>query len=115
MSELENLIDARKKIDARIKELQNANRYKFYNNVRLTKGEGGRTPYYKSIYRLKIRKHSDAVETEHNRFKTIIEDPDLEIVYLYLKQIAMNINDCLNDIEIALRERKNENSNQNTV
>lgn len=115
MSELENLIDARKKIDARIKELQNANRYKFYNNVRLTKGEGGRTPYYKSIYRLKIRKHSDAVETEHNRFKTIIEDPDLEIVYLYLKQIAMNINDCLNDIEITLRERKNENSNQDTV
>ena len=55
MSELENLIDARKKIDARIKELQNADRYKFYNNVRLTKGEGGRTPYWKSVYRLKIR------------------------------------------------------------
>ncbi len=115
MSELENLLDARKKIDARIKELQNADRYKFYNNVRLTKGEGGRTPYWKSIYRLKIRKHSDAIETEHNRFKTIIEDPDLEVVYLYLKQISMNINDCLNDMEIALRRKKNENSNQDTV
>lgn len=106
MSELENLIDARKKIDARIKELQNADRYKFYNNVRLTKGEGGRTPYWKSVYRLKIRKHSDAVEGEHNRFKTIIEDPDLEVVYLYLKQISMNINECLNDMENALRREK---------
>ena len=115
MSELENLLEVRKKIDARIKELQNADSFKFYNNVRLTKGEGGRTAYYKSIYRLKIRKHSDAVDREHNRFKTIIEDPDLEIVYLYLKQISMNITDCLNDMENTLKERKNENSNQDTV
>ena len=115
MSELENLIDARKKIDARIKELQNADRYKFYNNVHLTKGEGGRNAYWKSIYRVKIRKHSDAVESEHNRFKTIIEDPDLEIVYLYLKQISMNINECLKDMEIALEAKKNENTNQDTV
>lgn len=115
MSELENLIDARKKIDARIKELQNADRYKFYNNVHLTKGEGGRNPYWKSIYRIKIRKHSSAIESEHNKFRTIIEDPDLEIVYLYLKKISNDINKCLKDMEIALEAKKNENTNQNTV
>ena len=115
MSELENLIDARKKIDARIKELQNADKYKFYNNVRLTKGEGGRNVYWKSIYRVKIRKHSSAIESEHNKFRTIIEDPDLEIVYLYLKKVSKNINECLKDMEIALEAKKNENPNQDTV
>ena len=115
MSELENLLEARKKIDARIKELQNADRYKFYNNVHLTKGEGGRNPYWNSIYRIKIRKHSSAIESEHNKFRTIIEDPDLEIVYLYLKKISNDINKCLKDMEVALEAKKNENSNQDTV
>lgn len=110
-TELENLIDARKKIDARIKELQNADKYKYYDTVRLTKGEGGRNAYWRSIYRLKIIKYSSAIQSESGKYKTIIEDNDIEILYLHLKKIYSDINNCLKDIEIAREAKKNDQDN----
>lgn len=108
MTELENLIDARKKIDARIKELKNAENFKYYGVVRLTKGEGERTEYWKSIYRLKIKKYSSAIESESGKYKTIIEDNDIDRLYLYLKKVYSDINKCLKDIELAMEAKKND-------
>lgn len=108
MTELENLIDVRKKIDARIKELQNADKYKIYGIVRLTKGEGGRNEYWKSIYRLKIKKYSSAIESESGKYKTIIEDNDIDRLYFYLKKVYSDINKCLKDIELAMEAKKND-------
>lgn len=112
MTELENLIDARKKIDARIKELQNADRFKYYGTVRVTKGEGGRNIYWKNVYRLKIRKHSSMIQSESGRYKTIIEDPDLDKLYLYLKKVINDLNKCIKDIELAKEKIKNEDINK---
>ena len=115
-TELENLIDARKKIDDRIKELQNADKYKNYGTVRLTKGEGGRNEYWRSIYRLKIKKRSCAIESESGKYKSIIEDNDIDRLYLYLKKVIHDLNNCLKDIEIAREVKKNDqNTNTNAV
>ena len=115
MTELENLIETRKKIDIRIKELQNADRYKFYDTVRLTKGEGGRNEYWRSIYRLKIKKYSSAIESESGRYKTIIEDDNIDLLYLHLKKIYSDINKCLKDIELAKEAKNDQDHNTNTV
>ena len=112
--EIQNLKDARKKIDARIKELENSDRYKDYDTVLITKGEGGRSALWKSVYRLKVRKHSSRVESEEGRYKTIIEEPDLEKLRLYLVSIITDLKRCLNDIELT-KEVKNENNDQDTV
>lgn len=108
MTELENLIDARKKIDARIQELKNAENFKYYGSVRLTKGENGRNSYWKNVYRLKIKKYSTMIESESGRYKTIIENPDLDKLYLYLKVVIRDLNKCLKDIELAMEAKKNE-------
>ena len=97
--ELENLKDARKKIDARIKELEHAKSYRSFGTVRFTKGANGRTAYWKSVYRIQIKKHSTAIDTENGRYYTITEDTDLNRTYLYIKKVYNDLSKLIKDFE----------------
>lgn len=97
--ELENLKDARKKIDARIKELEQSDRYKDYGTVKLVKGDGGRSAYWRSVYRIKIKKHSTAVDSENGRNYAITEDTDLKRTYLYIKKVHADLSKLISDME----------------
>ena len=97
--ELKNLLDAQKKINARIRELQRAERFQRFNIVVLSKGEGGRSHLWRETYSLKIRKLSVRVETENGRYKTIAEDDDLEHIYKYVKQLIFDLRKLLAYLE----------------
>ena len=104
--EIQNLLDARKKIDARIKLLRN--KVIHIETVKLSKGEGGRNPYWKSVYRCKIKKISDAVESENGRYVTIAEDPDLDHVYEHILNVRRDLSVLLVKLD-EVRGNKNEN------
>ena len=98
--ELKNLLEAKVKIDARIKELQKADRYRKYGKtVELTKGEGGYSSRWKETYNLKIRKISARVGSEHGRYKTIAEDNNLNHIYIHLKHVVADLQKCIKDME----------------
>ena len=97
--ELENLKDVRKKIDLRIKQLENADRFKDFGTVRLTKGDNGRTEYWKNVYRVKIKKHSTAIDSENGRYYSISEDNNLQRTYLYIKKVNADLSKLISDME----------------
>lgn len=110
--EIQNLLEARKKIDERIKLLRN--NVVHIETVKLSKGEGGRNPYWKSVYRCKIKKISDAVESENGRYVTIAEDPDLDHVYEHIWNVRKDLSELLVRLDQAKEEKgeKNEDIKQ---
>lgn len=97
--ELANLLDAQKKINARIRELQRAERFQHFNTVVLSKGEGGRSHLWRETYRLKIMKLSVRVDTENGRYRTIAEDDDLEHIYDHVRHVISDLRKVLTYLE----------------
>lgn len=106
--ELANLIDARNKINARIKELQHEDSYRSFGTVVLSKGENERNQLWKNVYRIKIKKHSSMIESENGKFRAITEDPDLNRTYLYIKKVSNDLLKCIEYIENVLNAAKHE-------
>lgn len=106
--ELANLIDARNKINSRIKELQHEDSYRSFGTVVLSKGENGRNQLWKNVYRIKIKKHSSMIESENGKYRAITEDPDLNRTYLYIKKVSNDLLKCIEYIESNLNAAKHE-------
>ena len=111
--EIQNLLDARKKIDERIKLLRN--KVIHIGTVKISKGEGGRNAYWKSVYRCKIKKISDAVISENGRYITIAEDPDLDHVYEHILNVRKDLSELLVELDKIRGNKNDQNTNTNPV
>lgn len=97
---LKYLLEAQTKINAKIKELQKAERYRrFGKTVELTKGDHGRSHLWKETYSLKIRKISARVDSENGSFKTIAEDDDLMNIYNHIESVMNDLEKCKNELK----------------
>ena len=108
-SELENLLDARRKIDKRIRELKN-DKYRKYGTIIITLGENARNRLWKKVYRVKFLKTSSMIESENESLRTIIEDTDLDKICVYMRQIRKDLDTAIEDTEKRLK--KNEDPNK---
>lgn len=107
MKELNDLIAKRKELDKQIKQLQYELDHKTYGStVFLTRNE-----IWRGVYRLKIKKHSEMVDSESGRNVTLIEDKRLDRLYNYLKVIYRDIEECLNNLEYVM-EAHNEDTDE---
>lgn len=107
MKELNDLIAQRKELDKQIKKLQYELDHKEYGStVFLTRNE-----IWRGVYRLKIKKHTEMVESESGRNITLIEDSRLDRIYNYLKVIYRDIEECLIQLEYIM-EVHNEDTNK---
>ena len=102
--EIQNLLDARKKIDERLKILRN--NVVHIETVKLSKGDGGRNAYWKSVYRCKIKKISDAVESENGRYVTIAEDPVLDHIYEHILNVRRDLSELLVKLDEVRGDKK---------
>ena len=102
---LKDLIKQKKELEALIRQLKDeSNNLKFGNTVKLTKNE-----IWHGVYRFKIRKVSTMVDSEEGRYITLIEDTRLDKLYLYLKQIYKDIEECMNKLEFIMEVRNEDN------
>ena len=94
--ELKNLLDAQKKINARIKELRMS---KKEFGLILIQRHPTNNRLWSSIHQIKIKKFSCAVESEQERCITIIESNNMVKSLNYLKKIRKDIDKLIDYLE----------------
>lgn len=101
--EYKQLIEEKRRIEARLKVLKRK-RVEF-NKVKLERQRW--YTYGREAYNIKIKKHSGMINSENDRFYTIIEDFNLENTIVVLTEIIDNLDQLL---DYLLEENKNENN-----
>ena len=106
--ELANLLDAQKKINARIRELRNSK--KDFGLISIQRHPVNNT-FWSSIHQIKIKKFSCAVESEQGRCITIIESNNMVKSLNYLKKIRKDIDKLITYLEgITVKDPKSSGS-----
>lgn len=95
--EYRHLLEEKKRIDARLKELQH--KRVLFGTVKLEMHRWA--SYGREAYNVMIKKHSGMINSENDRFYTIIEDFDRQHSMERLKQI-------IDDLGILLEYLKDE-------
>ena len=108
--ELKNLLDAQKKINARIRELRGSK--KTYGLVSLQRhpsaGYGG---YWSNVHQIRIQKLSCNVESENGRNVAIIENNNMLKSLNYLKKVRKDIDKLITYLEgITVKDPKSSGS-----
>lgn len=92
--ELENLLDARKKINARIKELQNTDHV--FGTVGLYKYPNcTKNSYWSKVHQIRISKISSELESENGKRITIIENSNMLRSLKYIKKVRADLDDLI--------------------
>lgn len=106
--ELANLLDAQKKINARIRELRQSKRE--YGLVSIQKYPCN-NDVWKCVHQIKIKKLSCNVESEQGRNITIIESNNMVKSLNYLKKIRKDIDKLITYLEgITVKDPKSSGS-----
>lgn len=100
--ELARLLEARKMIDKKIKDLKYSKRD--FGSIIITKGDVGRNKYWAEIYRVRIKKFSDCVASEDNKYIAIAESNNLKFIYGHIFKIQQDINAALEYIDLLIKE-----------
>ncbi len=102
MSEYEELLAEKKRIEQRLKELK-------CETITIGRAKLGQRTWYgragKTSYNIMVKKHSCAITSECERYYTIIEEFDKKKALKYL-------NETIEDLE-SLRDRMQEAENEN--
>ena len=103
--EYKQLMEEKHRIEARLKVLK-------HKRVDFDKVKLERQRWYKygrEAYNIKIKKHSGMINSENNRFYTIIEDFNLDKSIEVLTSVIDDLDKLL---EYLLEEQKNERTNE---
>ena len=106
--ELKNLLDAQKKINARIRELRCSK--KEFGIVSIQKYPCNNV-YWSNVHQIKIKKLSCAVESENGRNVTFIESNNMLKSLNYLKKVRKDIDKLITYLEgITVKDPKSSGS-----
>jgi len=108
--ELKNLLEAQKKINARIKVLRNST--KVFGIVTMQKHpSAGYNGYWSNVHQIRIKKLSCNIESEDGRNITIIESNNMLKSLNYLKKVQKDINKLITYLEgITVKDPKSSGS-----
>ena len=106
--ELKNLLDAQKKINARIRQLRQSK--KEFGTVTIQKHPVNNN-LWSSIHQIRIKKMSCIVESEQGRCLTIIESNNMLKSLNYLKKVRKDIDKLITYLEgITVKDPKSSGS-----
>ncbi len=108
--ELKNLLDAQKKINARIKQLRQSQ--KEFGLVSLQRHPSARySGYWSNVHQIRIQKLSCNVESENGRNVAIIENNNMLKSLNYLKNVRKDIDKLITYLEgITVKDPKSSGS-----
>lgn len=108
--ELKDLLDAQKKINARIRELRNSK--KEFGTVLLQRHPSANcSGYWANVHQIRIQKLSCNVESENGRNVTIIENNNMLKSLNYLKKVRKDIDKLITYLEgITVKDPKSSGS-----
>ena len=96
--ELKNLLDAQKKINARIREWRNSK--KGFGTVSLQRHPSSKyNGYWANVHQIRIQKLSCNVESENGRNVAIIENNNMLKTLNYLKKVRKDIDKLIAYLE----------------
>ena len=108
--ELANLLDAQKKINARIRQLRQSN--KEFGLVSLQRHPSAKyNDYWSNVHQIRIQKLSCNIESENGRNVTIIENNNILKSLNYLKKVRKDIDKLITYLEgITVKDPKSSGS-----
>ena len=108
--ELQNLLDAQKKINARIRQLRQSN--KEFGLVSLQRHPSAKyNGYWSNVHQIRIQKLSCNVESENGRNVAIIENNNMLKSLNYLKKVRKDIDKLITYLEgITVKDPKSSGS-----
>lgn len=109
--ELANLLDAQKKINARIRQLRDSSKKEF-GLVSLQKHPSARyNGYWSNVHQIRIQKLSCNIESENGRNVAIIENNNMLKSLNYLKKVRKDIDKLITYLEgITVKDPKSSDS-----
>ena len=97
--ELKNLLDAQKKINARIRQLKLRQSKKEFGTILLQRHPSNYNGYWANVHQIRIQKLSCNVESENGRNVTIIENNNMLKSLNYLKKVRKDIDKLIAYLE----------------